>query len=94
MIASAHYLNGTKIICGLPIKSFSFIRDPRKLLISTFQDDIQLSSEGSLVKIWKRMEKKLHKIHKEFKHASNQLYELATPNSEKNTPMYTGNQHR
>ncbi len=30
MIASAHYLNGTKIICGLPIKSFSFIRDPRK----------------------------------------------------------------
>jgi hypothetical protein len=89
-VISAHYLNGTKIVCDLPVKSFSFIRDPRKLLISTFQDDIQLSSDESLDKTWKRMEKKLHDIHKEFKHANNQLYELATPNSKKKFPYVHG----
>lgn len=89
-IISAHYLHGTKIVCDLPIKSFSFMRDPRKLLISTFQDDIQLSSNESLDETWKRMEKKLHNIHKNFKHANNQLYELATPNSKKNFPYVHG----
>lgn len=89
-IISAHYLHGTKIVCDLPIKSFSFMRDPRKLLISTFQDDIQLSSNESLDETWKRMEKKLHNIHKNFKHANNQLYELATPNSKKKFPYVHG----
>jgi hypothetical protein len=85
-VISAHYLHGTKIVCDLPIKSFSFMRDPRKFLISTLQIETQLSSNESLDETWKRMEKKLHNIHKNFKHANNQLYELATPNSKKKFP--------
>jgi hypothetical protein len=89
-VISAHYLNGTKLACDLPVKSFSFMRDPRKLLISALHDDVQLSSDESLDKKWKRMEKKLFDIRKEYKHANYQLYELATPNSKKNCPYVHG----
>ncbi len=89
-VISAHYLHGTKIVCDLPVKSFSFIRDPRKLLISALQTDIQIDSNECLDNFWREMEKKLIYILKEFKHANLQLYELATPNSKKKYPYEHG----
>ena len=89
-VISAHYLHGTKIVCDLPVKSFSFIRDPRKLIISAIQDPIYLTGDESLDKIWTRVENKLHDVYKESKHANIQLYELATPNSEKKIPYVHG----
>ncbi len=89
-VISAHYLHGTKIESDLPVKSFSFIRDPRKLIISAIQDPIYLKSDEGLDAIWKRVENKLHYIYKESKHANIQLYELAIPNSEKKYPYVHG----
>jgi hypothetical protein len=89
-ILSAHYLHGSRIVSEMPVKSFSFIRDPRKLLISALQSDDPISSEENLNHFWRKIEKKLISISKDVKHANYQLYELATKNSEKKFPYEHG----
>ena len=89
-IVSAHYLHGSRIVSEMPVKSFSFIRDPRKLLMSALQTDDSISGEESLNYFWKKIEGKLIAISKDVKHANYQLYELATKNSEKKFPYVHG----
>ena len=86
-VLSSHFLNGSCIEVDKQITSFTFIRDPRRLLLSQLQDKKALAIlEQDSSKFWRLIEKRLLQIRSHVKHANYQLYELATPNSEKRFP--------
>ena len=87
-VLSAHYLNGTQINSTKKIKSFTFIRDPRKIIMSSIQSGEK--NRLGVLEFWRLTEKKLIEIRKDFGHLNYQLYELAIKNSKKKFPYVHG----
>ena len=87
-VLSAHYLNGTQINSTKKIKSVTFIRDPRKIIMSSIQSGEK--NRLGVLEFWRLTEKKLIEIRKDFGHLNYQLYELAIKNSKKKFPYVHG----
>ncbi len=84
-VLSAHYLNGVQIKSNKQIKSFTFLRDPRKMIMSSMQTGA--ITDLGVSEFWRLSEKKLKKIKKDIGHLNFQLYELAFKNYERKFPF-------
>ena len=89
-VISGHYLNGVNVKTERSVKSFTLIRDPRKLIISSFQKGENKESQINSSKFWTSIEKKLVNYKKEIGHINIQLHELAVKNSRKKEPYIHG----
>ena len=89
-VISGHYLNGVNVKTERSVKSFTLIRDPRKLIISSFQKGENKESQINSSKFWTSIEKKLVNYKKEIGHINIQLHELAVKNSKKKFPYVHG----
>lgn len=89
-VLSAHYLNGINVKINRPLGMFTFIRDPRELILSGMQSPAVLNSFSRETDLHSFIRKSLRNYRKEIGHLCYQLFELATPNHQKTAPYVHG----